>query len=187
MLYHPDLWTKVFPVAFHVSYWDYLGWKDPFANAKYNSRQEMLAGENTSGSIYTPGFYLNAQEWRGWRKGEELESSKKTSGNLKFKISGNKILVEYHSLGSLAKPKTLRLWVSQLGFGLTNHVDKGENAGKKITQDFVVLSLENFSSNNGVWEFEMPPFQHKGKHAIVVWVSEDLFLTPLQVAGGWLD
>ena len=62
----PGLWKSFVPLAFHVDYWDYLGWRDPWAARLYSDRQRAYAGRWHSESIYTPGFVLDGKEWRGW-------------------------------------------------------------------------------------------------------------------------
>jgi hypothetical protein len=46
--------TDVFPLALHVDYWDYLGWKDPFASPDYTARQKSYARAHGARTIYTP-------------------------------------------------------------------------------------------------------------------------------------
>src|SRR5690349_19034423 len=62
------LWTEFVPVAFHVDYWDYLGWRDPWAAKDFSDRQRNYAESWRSDSIYTPGFVLNGKEWRDWSR-----------------------------------------------------------------------------------------------------------------------
>lgn len=52
------------PLAFHVDYWDYLGWKDPFANADYSMRQKMHQIQGAINALYTPQLILNSSELR---------------------------------------------------------------------------------------------------------------------------
>ena len=59
----PDL--DVLALAFHVDYWDYLGWKDRFSSADYTSRPRMLGANNQQRTIYTPEFFVNGMEARG--------------------------------------------------------------------------------------------------------------------------
>src|SRR5437867_5566462 len=51
-----DLWKKAVPVAFHVDYWDHLGWRDRFAKPEFTSRQQRYAAAWGGDSVYTPGF-----------------------------------------------------------------------------------------------------------------------------------
>src|SRR5262245_2566606 len=60
------LWKAVVPVAFHVDYWDYLGWRDPWAAKSFSERQRSYAAAWSAASVYTPGFVLNGKEWRAW-------------------------------------------------------------------------------------------------------------------------
>src|SRR5256885_16987773 len=62
----PGLWKDFVPLAFHVDYWDYLGWRDPWASESFSDRQRAYAKQWQSESIYTPGFVLNGKEWRDW-------------------------------------------------------------------------------------------------------------------------
>src|SRR5260221_1076653 len=59
-------WRQVVPVAFHVDYWDQLGWKDRFAKPEFTSRQQLYSASWQRGSVYTPCFVLNGEEWQGW-------------------------------------------------------------------------------------------------------------------------
>src|SRR5258707_6179143 len=62
-------WRQVVPVAFHVDYWDQLGWKDRFAKPEFTSRQRLYCASWQRGSVYTPCFVLNGEEWQGWGYG----------------------------------------------------------------------------------------------------------------------
>ena len=55
----------VLALAFHVDYWDYLGWKDRFSSAAYTSRQRQLGANNLQHTIYTPEFFVDGMEARG--------------------------------------------------------------------------------------------------------------------------
>ena len=48
----PDLWVRFVPVAFHVTYWDSLGWRDPFATSEFTGRQYAYAQRWGAGSVY---------------------------------------------------------------------------------------------------------------------------------------
>ena len=60
------LWREFIPLAFHVDYWDYIGWKDRFASPKNSNRQRQYARGQSLKTVYTPGFLYNGEEWRGW-------------------------------------------------------------------------------------------------------------------------
>ena len=78
----PGLWRDVIPLAFHVDYWDYIGWKDEFAREEYSARQRRYAWEGNANSVYTPGMFRNGTEWRGWWRGELPVAAKEPAGRL---------------------------------------------------------------------------------------------------------
>jgi len=54
----------VVPLAFHVTYWDYLGWKDKFSSKTYDQRQRKMVSQQGGRTVYTPQFFLNAKTVR---------------------------------------------------------------------------------------------------------------------------
>ena len=62
-----DLWTRFVPVALHIDYRDYIGWRDRFANPEYTDRQRLIASTHSERTIYTPEVVLNGKPWRKWR------------------------------------------------------------------------------------------------------------------------
>src|SRR3954471_14035949 len=58
----PGLWKAFVPLAFHVDYWDRLGWRDPFASKEWTARQYRYAANWKGESVYTPGFVLDGVE-----------------------------------------------------------------------------------------------------------------------------
>src|SRR5258706_14663017 len=52
----------VYFLAYHVDYWDYIGWKDQFSNADYTKRQDKYAEEFKLNSIYTPQVVINGEK-----------------------------------------------------------------------------------------------------------------------------
>lgn len=64
---------QVIPLSMHVDYWDYIGWKDPFAQARFSERQRWLSQLGASGTIYTPEVFAGMKELRGWNRHDVLE------------------------------------------------------------------------------------------------------------------
>src|SRR5438132_8079399 len=58
-----ELWRRFVPVAFHVNYWDHLGWHDVLATKAYTEREYRYADTWRAPSVYTPCFVRNGQEW----------------------------------------------------------------------------------------------------------------------------
>ena len=180
---HPGLWTQFIPLVFHVDYWDYLGWKDPFSSIKYSQRQRTYQSQHAVNSIYTPGFILDGQEWRGLYHGKTLSPSSDTAGVLSAELTGDNLHVSYqHAI-------PLRLNIALLGFGIQTNIKSGENDGHTFVEDFVVLNHQSLYSDNGRWKLPVAldsKFNAK-RYALAIWVHSGTSLKPLQSVGGWID
>lgn len=187
---HPGLWSEVVPMAFHVDYWDYLGWDDVFADRAYTQRQQNYARSGDIGSVYTPGLVVSGQEWRGFfsRRNLNLETGNPV-GVLQLKTDRKKATVSFNS-ASQDLASRLTAHVAILGFGIESNIGGGENRGKLLEEDFVVLGHNStrMQVEENEWNLSVPstvPVQTE-RLAIVAWVSDDHSPAPLQATGGWL-
>jgi len=178
-----DLWSMVVPVAFHVDYWDYIGWKDIYATPEYAERQRGYARAGKARTVYTPGLFANGREWRGWTLRLNPRASDREPGNLSVVIADRRLVATF---ADTAAP--LELHVALLGSGLETRVERGENRNRILRQDFVVLAHATHTSPIGRWEVPVPQSAHTGasRYGIAVWVSEPGNPAPLQATGGWL-
>ena len=187
----PDLWTNIFPVAFHVDYWDGLGWPDRFAKPAYTQRQRNYAAQLGQDSVYTPEFVTGGREWRGWFHGERKPSNENaTSGELTLQVkdAGKKISAVYLPTSG-ADSKAYTVNVALLGVNILSDVKGGENGGRQLQHDFIVLDFASKPLIKGQ-SFESGPIELKpstgdSPGAIVAWVS-DSDGSIVQIAGGWL-
>ncbi len=189
---NPKLFRIYFPVAFHVDYWDYLGWKDPFSSPLYAKRQKHIARERKKSSLFTPQILFNGEERFWWRLRALPKKSKKKVGVLKL------ITYKNFSFETLFKPslniKTQQfiLYSAYVGFGLKNTPLKGENKGVKLKNDFVVLSFEKKTLQKTAPRTYFLKKTHRKrlkkikKMALIVWVSPKGSQKPLQVIGTYL-
>src|SRR5260370_31685257 len=53
---------QVVPISLHVDYWDYIGWKEPFAQPKFSERQSWLVRTNGHKTVFTPHSFVPAHE-----------------------------------------------------------------------------------------------------------------------------
>ena len=183
---NPGLWHDFVPIAFHVDYWDRLGWRDPFASKAWTARQYEYSEHWNSGSVYTPGFVLDGREMQNR---SVPSAAAETTGTLKISvIDGEKVAASFQPANGETKP--LELHVARLGFGLNVHVKAGENSGRKLLHDFVVLSLEHVQMVGGKAEVKVPQApigqDANSRSALVAWVTEPGQTEPIQAAGGWL-
>jgi len=191
----PGLWKAVFPVAFHIDYWDGLGWPDRFARADYTARQKNYANQLGQDSVYTPEFIVNGLEWRrNWLGGQELPATRaQKSGELSLTVRGSDHqLSAVYLPGPSAPTGPLELQVALLGFNLVTDVQRGENGGRKLEHDFVVLGFGSAPLTTGAdRSFQCDSLEVKSSTddppgAVVAWVSgSDGSIC--QVTGGWLS
>jgi hypothetical protein len=181
------LWRDFFPVAFHVDYWDGLGWPDRFASSANTARQQAYAQFWRSRSVYTPGFVLNGKEWSGF---QTPGAKRSLGGKLEASATTNSIHIAYtFDSGTAASPVVFH--AAWLGFGLVNDVRRGENAGRKLRHDFVALAhAEKPSSTVGAssettLRLDPPKAAGTNRIALAVWVQDAKTGRVLQAAGDW--
>ena len=185
---HPSLWKTFVPVAFHVNYWDNLGWKDRLASVEFTQRQHTYASGWRSDTVYTPEFVLNGREWQ-WSGADILaHESNETPGLLTVSENGvTNFVVTFTSAKPM--PGQVMAHVALLGFGVTSDVARGENAGRKLTHDFVALwhHESNLQGSPLRAEFKLDENSSESqRRALVAWVSLGGDPTPIQATGGWL-
>ena len=183
---NPGLWKTFIPVALHVDYWDYLGWKDRFASPLHTQRQRALGQVNLQDTIYTPGFFVNGDPWRRGFFGSEPKVSKDKAGKLSVTLDKNRISAEFLTKQFDSQPLTLT--VAVLGMGLKSSIKAGENSGHKSLHEFVILKYITKKSNNARWTFELPVYDQMGASqlAVVAWVSKAGNPRPIQSVGGYI-
>jgi hypothetical protein len=141
--------SSVIPIAFHVDYWDYLGWKDVYAEARYSERQRNLARAIGARAVYTPQVVLAGRDfsWRGLGVGKAFEAVNARSAPVKIEIAsgaGPSVRVNA-SLDPGVRADDLALLVAITQNGITTQVKAGENRGETLRHDFVVRDLKSES------------------------------------------
>ncbi len=185
-----DLWKKIVPVAFHVDYWDHLGWRDRFAKPEFTARQQRYAAAWGGDAVYTPGFVVNGKEWRSWFGGTAMPTTSTKVGVLRVSLGdGGKLSATFAP--ETTQTGTLTFNVALLGNDLESDVKRGENSGRKLRHDFVVLQLANSAMTNQgkLWTGTVLLSSNAGTDkatALAAWVQSDETALPIQMTGGWL-
>jgi hypothetical protein len=179
-----NIWQSLFPVAFHVDYWDYIGWKDRYATKQFGHRQSRYAALKRASTVYTPAFMVNGSSWRPGIFSNSLPDEKRSAGNLAVSVMGKSIEAHYQ----LKNKTPLKLNIAVLGMGLKTFIERGENEGRRANHDFVVIGFNSKTSNNLQWNMNLPALHYTQakNYALVIWVSEINNPIPLQVVGGLL-
>jgi hypothetical protein len=150
---------RVIPLAFHVDYWNYIGWQDPFSSAQWTGRQQRYAKALGNGSrVYTPQLVVNGREdcvgsnagdVRA-RVGAALAAA--PAGRVALAATpgteGVKVRVEA-AVAAAGLERDLDVLVAVYENGLVTAVGRGENSSRTLRNDYVVRRLQK--------AFALPP------------------------------
>lgn len=183
------LWQDFVPIALHVDYWNYIGWHDRFSKAEYTGRQRKYVDDGHASTVYTPGFFSNGEEWRGWFGNQELAIEKASVGNLSVAIDRSSIAIRFDPPADFGDELVANF--ALLGMQLESDVQAGENRGKTLRHDFVALNVQAVdmkragSGYKALAELEDVGVKNT-ELALAAWISKKGDQKPLQAVGGYL-
>lgn len=184
------LWSSVVPVAFHVDYWDYIGWRDRFAQPEYSQRQRLHRHLGNVQTVYTPGFVVAGAEWREWFRGDKLRNLNSRPGPMTATLNDGKLSVSFKPNKGIQG--RLEAVVARLIFDQSTQVKAGENDGKTLNHEFVVAGMQRASmveSDDNSWSAEvaLPESAHASRtQAVALWITPAGRQFPIQALGGYL-
>ncbi len=131
------------PVALHVDYWDYIGWKDAFAKPEFAERQRFLVNANGKRTSFTPHFFVSGIEVLDWNRGLDATLKRINSRPARADIA---IRAEKSAGGGLtlratatarATDKPLQLFLAVAESRIVTAVQAGENRGVTLNHAHV--------------------------------------------------
>lgn len=139
----------VYILAFHVDYWNHLGWKDQFSQAAFTQRQRQYSKSLGIGSLYTPQLVINGtKEFVGSNKRDivdeinvNLSSTPTDALTLNCNIEGNRLTVKYNGLLHNERAELVLALVQK---SAQSNVKAGENSGRRLSHIQIVRNLERF-------------------------------------------
>jgi hypothetical protein len=171
---------RIFPLAFHVDYWNRLGWADRFGDAANSHRQNNYAEALKSERVYTPQIIVNgAEEFVG----SDKEQAKKTiaaalkkpaSATVKLGVKKEKegLEIAFEVAGA---PQGAVLNIAVAERGLETKVRRGENEGRSLRHDNVVRAFRTVQLSDGAKgtvELTPPADVVRKNAAVVAFVQE---------------
>ena len=137
---------SVVPLALHVDYWDYIGWKDPYAKREFSLRQRKFSQLQRMAFVYTPQVLLQGRDFRGWG-GKAFDealakiNAQPAKAQLKLAVLGADANgLEVEAAAELFQPSgDAALYIAAYQSRLESRVKAGENRGRLLTHDYVVL------------------------------------------------
>jgi hypothetical protein len=125
--------TDVVALAFHVDYWDRLGWADRFASPAFTERQRQLRVPSGAPFAYTPQVLANGADWRRW---PALPAPQPSVVDIVLKRDGTRI--DARITPRAGAPEQLAAYWAVVEDGHVSAVKAGENAGVTLQHDHVV-------------------------------------------------
>jgi hypothetical protein len=139
---------RVVPLSLHVNYWDYIGWKDPYAQQRFADRQRKLAQVMRARIVYTPQVMLQGEDFRGWggRAFEEAVAginARPAKAAISLSLQGGRrdtLAVEARAeLLAPGEDAEAALYLASYENRLVSRVATGENRGRTLSHDYVVF------------------------------------------------
>ena len=138
-------------MAFHVDYWDRLGWRDRFASPAYTARQQDYSKVSGSSYIFTPQIIVAGRNYQNWSNNSQVQKHIRSdllvtpdavinlhqqpiaSGKLEYAIQAQ--------IQKGVSPDNVRIFTALFQNGLVSEVARGENSGSQLHHDYVVREL----------------------------------------------
>lgn len=135
-------------LAFHVDYWDALGWRDRFAQHAFTERQQEAMRAHAARTVYTPQVLIQGQDPGLWRSGAVARALRDASSRapgadieLAVQSAGGNFTVDARATAVQARAPALELHVALTESALASEVTAGENRGVRLVHDHVVRQL----------------------------------------------
>jgi hypothetical protein len=141
---------RLLPLAFHVDYWNQLGWIDPFAQAAFSARQRQQSNRRGVNFVVTPQLLLNGQDYRRGAVFDDFEgklkaiNASRAQADIRLTVSrsGPALVGAVNvNVANDAVKRAAQVYLALYEMNLATAVSAGENKGKTLRHDFVVRSL----------------------------------------------
>ena len=168
---------EVLPLAFHVGYWNRLGWADRFATQDTTDRQYTLARAMGAPNVYTPQVLAHGRDWRRWPALPAVSSVPLAPMSLKLLRKDARVVAE---VGTAAGRWT-GYW-AVVEDGHRTRVTAGENRGEALAHDHVVRLYRPVGPWQGAQTFtlDLPPAVPAHPRRVVFVIAGAGDLRPVQ-------
>src|SRR5438105_1057209 len=138
--------SDVVGLAFHVDYWDRLGWKDRFASAAFTQRQVAQQAVNGARFAYTPQVVVDGRDRKDWPRVQPAASATPAAVAIELSHDGDRATANVTLAAE--PPQRLAAYWAITEFGHRTAVKAGENEGVTLDHDFVVRALQPVAAWN---------------------------------------
>ena len=163
----------VLAIAFHVDYWDDLGWRDPFSMAQATQRQNEFGQKLRLDTVGTPHMIIDGRHSVfGANKSQVLQTLvEKPSGavvDLKASLTEGNLLVK---VGPPPGRDVYDVYIVGYLPKAVTEIRRGENAGRTLTEVNVARSIRRVGTTNdvaGEWKVPLTSFPNDATRALVM-------------------
>ena len=165
----------VVPLALHVDYWDYIGWKDSYAKSAHTARQRAYARAAGDRTIYTPQMIVDGEDhvigYKPMRLAKVIENRKKRAGQVALRVTriGNALEISAAPTRARVGEMTVQL-VRYMPNG-TVEIKRGENAGRTLDYANIVTEWNVLGNWNGGVPLQMR-VDARGDEPVVVIIQK---------------
>jgi hypothetical protein len=174
---------SVIALSMPIDYWDYLGWKDTLADARFSARQKAYSQMRGDRDVYTPQVVVNGSVHLIGSDREGIESAigatSKADGVMSVPVSmiqaGKQINVSVAASGKGPVMAHGEVWICSVSKAVPISIGRGENRGREITYYNVVrnlLKVGDWNGSAGSWTVPLENISRDGVDAAVVYVQD---------------
>jgi len=169
----------VYPLIFHVDYWNYLGWRDVFSRAEFTQRQYAYSRIFPNQGVYTPQMIVNGSDAFVGSDQEHLQSDidrelikpAKIVLNISFTKQDKQIALNYKVEG-FSKGDVINIALVERG--LSTSVTEGENAGRVLHHDNIVREFQTIPliQEDSQAEISLEKVSNMAQASVIVYVQD---------------
>jgi hypothetical protein len=174
---------SVIALSMPIDYWDYLGWKDTLADARFSARQKAYSQMRGDRDVYTPQVIVNGatQVVGSDRAGIDgaISDTRKETGVMSVPVTmtldGKEIRVAVAAANPGGAPVHGEVWICSVSRSVPIAIGRGENRGQQVTYHNVVrnvLKVGDWTGAAGSWSVPLENISRDGVDAAVVYVQD---------------
>jgi hypothetical protein len=174
---------SIIALSMPIDYWDYLGWKDTLADARFTARQQAYSRMRGDREVYTPQVVVNGSAHVIGSDRAAIEgaigATRKTGGVMSVPVTltlaGKQLTVSVAPSGNPPAAEHGEIWICSISRAIPISILRGENGGREITYYNVVRNLVkvgDWNGNSGSWNVPLESVLHEGVDAAAVYVQD---------------
>lgn len=164
---------ELIPLAFHVDYWDWIGWPDRFGQDTFSRRQRQMVAARGGRSVYTPQVFVDGRELVRWYDRSSLEPLREGAPALQLRAAADPAGRIDYQVGWQGPALQGSLLLAVVQSWASTEVPAGENAGRTLQHVQIVRALQQRPlSARDQGSLALPDALPRADAALVAWVED---------------